>query len=122
MTAMTMTAYALAACVAACLAGGVAAAQPASPPASGHATATAPEATPSSAQTETGPPADAIGDALEKAMAATSKGVDTVVTVDANGGRHLLISNAPVPDTPENRARYGQPLSNGGRRTQPAGD
>src|SRR5438094_9315410 len=32
-----------------------------------------------------------------------------------------VISNAPVPDTRANRARYGQPLSNAGRRTAPIG-
>ena len=122
MSAMTVLRYALAACAAACLLGGVAAAQPASQQAPGGAAATALDrAKPPPAQTETTPP-DAIGATLERAQAATSQGVNTVVTVDANGDRHLLISNAPVRDTRENRTKYGQPLSNGGRRTQPAGN
>ncbi len=33
-----------------------------------------------------------------------------------------LISNAPVLDTPANRARYGGPNSHGGRLTKPSGD
>lgn len=33
-----------------------------------------------------------------------------------------VVTNGPVPDTRENRARYGQPISNGGRRTTPAGN
>jgi hypothetical protein len=33
-----------------------------------------------------------------------------------------VISNGPVPDTPQNRAKYGQPLSNAGRLTKPAGN
>ena len=33
-----------------------------------------------------------------------------------------LVTNGPVPDTPENRARFGGPDSNGGRRTAPAGN
>ena len=33
-----------------------------------------------------------------------------------------VVSNGPVPDTSENRARYGQPMSNAGRMTRPAGD
>jgi hypothetical protein len=33
-----------------------------------------------------------------------------------------LVASAPVPDTPENRARYGQPLSNAGRMTAPRGN
>ena len=32
------------------------------------------------------------------------------------------VTNGPVADTPENRARYGQPLSNAGRRTAPRGN
>lgn len=36
--------------------------------------------------------------------------------------RTSLITNGPVPDTPENRARFGGPDSNGGRRTAPAGN
>jgi hypothetical protein len=33
-----------------------------------------------------------------------------------------LVTNGPVPDTPENRARYGQPLSHAGRLTAPRGN
>ncbi|MBX7249759.1 MAG: hypothetical protein K1X35_12040 [Caulobacteraceae bacterium] len=33
-----------------------------------------------------------------------------------------LVTNGPVPDTPENRARFGGPDSNGGRHTTPAGN
>jgi hypothetical protein len=33
-----------------------------------------------------------------------------------------VIASAPVPDTAANRAAYGQPLSNSGRRTAPAGN
>ena len=32
------------------------------------------------------------------------------------------VTNGPVPDTAENRARYGQPLSRAGKRTAPAGN
>jgi hypothetical protein len=32
------------------------------------------------------------------------------------------ITNGPVPDTPENRRRYGGPNSNAGKRTTPAGN
>lgn len=32
------------------------------------------------------------------------------------------VTNGPVPDTPENRARFGGPMSNGGQRTAPAGN
>ena len=33
-----------------------------------------------------------------------------------------VVTNGPVPDTAENRARYGQPLSRAGKRTAPAGN
>ena len=32
------------------------------------------------------------------------------------------VTNGPVPDTAENRAKYGQPLSRAGKRTTPAGN
>ena len=42
--------------------------------------------------------------------AATSNGQNASVTTS-------LVTNGPVPDTPENRAKYGQPESNAGKRT-----
>jgi hypothetical protein len=33
-----------------------------------------------------------------------------------------LVTNGPIADTEENRARYGEPLSRAGRLTQPAGN
>jgi hypothetical protein len=33
-----------------------------------------------------------------------------------------LIASAPVPDTPANRARYGQPMSHAGKSTAPRGN
>ena len=35
---------------------------------------------------------------------------------------HEVIASQPVPDTAANRARYGQPLSNGGRQTAARGN
>jgi hypothetical protein len=32
------------------------------------------------------------------------------------------VTNGPVPDTPENRARFGGPMSRGGQRTAPVGN
>lgn len=37
-------------------------------------------------------------------------------------GDPTVVTNGPVPDTAENRARYGQPLSATGKRTTPAGN
>lgn len=53
--------------------------------------------------------------AAETATAAESFGQPASVTVET-------VANAPVPDTVENRERYGGPMSNGGRRTAPAGN
>ena len=33
-----------------------------------------------------------------------------------------VVSNGPVPDTRENRAKYGRPMSQAGRHTQAAGN
>lgn len=45
-----------------------------------------------------------------------------VVEAGTPGVETKLITNGPVPDTRENRARYGGPDSRGGRRTAPAGN
>lgn len=37
-------------------------------------------------------------------------------------GDPTVTSNAPVADTAENRAKYGSPISNGGKRTAPKGN
>ena len=49
-------------------------------------------------------------------------GVNTTVTTEATGDGHRLVTNGPVPDTSANRAHYGQPMSNAGHHTQPAGN
>ena len=52
--------------------------------------------------------APAAGAPTERAPAATA-GTD-------------LVTNGPVPDTRENRAKYGMPMSNAGRHTKAAGN
>ena len=37
-------------------------------------------------------------------------------------GDPTVVTNGPVPDTAANRAKYGAPMSDGGRRTTPAGN
>jgi len=37
-------------------------------------------------------------------------------------GDNTQVTNGPVPDTAANRARYGKPMSNAGKRTDPAGN
>jgi hypothetical protein len=76
------------------------------------ATASPPPSSNATAVTDQGPPAPS----------AASRGVNTSVTVDSDGARHLLISNPPVQDTPQNRAKYGAPLSRAGKHTPAAGN
>ena len=53
-------------------------------------------------------------------VAATGVRRETSATV--NGQTVVVVSNAPIPDTPANRAKYGQPLSRAGKRTKPIGN
>ena len=48
----------------------------------------------------------------------------SVTTTDASGASvtNTLTTNGPVADTPENRAKYGQPMSHAGKRTAPKGN
>jgi hypothetical protein len=49
------------------------------------------------------------------ATSATSAGTAASFTTQ-------MVTNGPVPDTAENRAKYGQPLSNAGKRTAARGN
>jgi len=42
--------------------------------------------------------------------------------VSATTFTSMTVTNGPVPDTKENRAKYGQPMSNAGKRTAAAGN
>ncbi|AZS23452.1 fasciclin domain-containing protein [Caulobacter sp. FWC26] len=50
----------------------------------------------------------------------SSKSPDEQATLKA--GDANVVSNPPVADTPENRAKYGKPDSNAGKRTAPKGN
>ncbi len=50
----------------------------------------------------------------------SSQSPDAQATLKA--GDPNVVSNGPVADTPENRAKYGKPMSNAGRRTAPKGN
>jgi hypothetical protein len=54
--------------------------------------------------------------------AGPAAGANSSVTVGADGVRTLHIASSPVPDTLANRAKYGPPMSNGGRKTRPIGN
>jgi len=50
----------------------------------------------------------------------------TTSTATAPGGMTTAsvqtVTNGPIPDTPENRAKYGAPMSRAGKRTAPVGN
>ncbi|HEY4030190.1 MAG TPA: hypothetical protein VGM25_07590 [Caulobacteraceae bacterium] len=73
---------------------------------------------PSGAQRSTSSPSLNGSDAASVAPAA---GAPAERAPAASAGSDL-ISNGPVPDTPANRAKYGQPLSHAGKITKPAGN
>jgi UrcA family protein len=60
------------------------------------------------------PPEPSQADEALAAPAYAAPAAATVVT--------QTVTNGPVPDTPQNRTRFGGPISNGGRRTAPAGN
>ena len=69
----------------------------------------------------------AQGDQLDVTAqtAETSTAADVTATVDEVATPTVttqVIASAPVPDTPANRARYGQPLSHAGKMTAPRGN
>ncbi len=70
------------------------------------ADASAPPAAGAPADPTVGPAARAPA---ERAPTASVGGVD-------------VVTNGPVPDTPENRAKYGKPDSHGGRASKPDGN
>jgi hypothetical protein len=54
-------------------------------------------------------------DTTAEAPSATSAGVNASANVQ-------VVTNGPVPDTEENRAKYGEPMSRAGKRTEAAGN
>jgi hypothetical protein len=75
------------------------------------------------AQTQAPPQAPAASDSAVNASGVvllSSKPPEEQATLKA--GDPNVVSNAPVPDTVANRAKYGRPLSNGGRHTPPKGN
>ena len=66
----------------------------------------------------------AQGDQLD-VTAQTPSSANVAATVDESTSPSVtteVIASAPVPDTPENRARFGQPLSRAGKMTAPRGN
>lgn len=72
--------------------------------------------TESSVDTTAAPPADtSVTSSTTAAPSAGSYATGASVTT-------TLVTNGPVPDTPENRAKYGQPLSRAGKVTAARGN
>ena len=117
---MTLRIMALAA-AAGLLASGAAYAQASSPQASpGEAPGASP---PASGQAEDASGYDArtpSGSAADPAPAAPAQSLGDPAQWKA--GAPGIVSNAPVPDTPQNRATFGQPDSRTGQLTKPAGN
>jgi UrcA family protein len=67
---------------------------------------------------------DAVGsvEALEPQLAAVAPAAAAYGREAAASVTVATVTNGPVPDTPENRLRYGPPISAGGRRTAPTGN
>lgn len=57
----------------------------------------------------------AVSVGLPASSVVTTTGVPGTVTM-------RTVTNGPVPDTAENRAKYGQPLSRAGKRTAASGN
>jgi UrcA family protein len=55
-------------------------------------------------------------------QAATGVSTDVSATAPAPSYTVTTVTNGGVPDTPANRARYGQPMSNAGKRTSASGN
>jgi UrcA family protein len=78
------------------------------------------QAVPRGAYAAAPPPYADAGYAPAYPPAAEAYGASASATAPAYTTR--TVTNGPVPDTPENRARLGGPTSRGGARTVPAGN
>jgi hypothetical protein len=76
------------------------------------------------AQTADQSSASAQSSVPAEAVTPSANVVSSTTTTDASGATVTteLITNGPVPDTPANRARYGQPMSHAGKATAPKGN
>ena len=72
---------------------------------------------PTPAATEIAPSATAVpGDVTAPGSSSVTYQTGTTTLTST------VVTNGPVADTPENRARYGQPLSHAGKRTVAKGN
>jgi UrcA family protein len=67
-------------------------------------------------------PAPYVAPTSDVAAAADQSSAPVSATVPEPTLTVTTVTNGPVRDTPENRARFGGPMSNAGQRTAPAGN
>ncbi|WP_334162757.1 hypothetical protein [Phenylobacterium sp.] len=72
-----------------------------------------------SGTTSAGVTADATTTTADAAASATTTAADASTSASVTTS---MTTNGPVPDTAENRAKYGQPLSRAGKRTAARGN
>lgn len=118
---MTLTRLLAAAAVSALLAGPAFAAQDPEPNVPAEPSDSMPMASPS-ADMSASPASARMVDPSAPAVILGDSPTPSAEAWRLKAGDPAVVSNAPVPDTAENRARYGAPISNGGRNTRPAGN
>lgn len=84
----------------------------------GNTTATTTTTTPAVIDPATGLPVSAS--ATTAGVPASS--LTTTMTGEPGTVTTRTVTNGPIPDTAENRAKYGQPMSRAGKRTAAAGN
>ena len=68
-------------------------------------------------------PADASASATTSTTASADVTTPAATSTSADASfTTMTVTNGPVPDTAENRAKYGQPLSRAGKRTAARGN
>lgn len=87
------------------------------------AQATNPSAQPALAQADTAPAVPPpAADATGNAAGSVPNVPDQVQTPAPATTVAAVLTNGPIPDTPANRAKYGGPMSQTGKKTAPAGN
>jgi hypothetical protein len=126
---MKLTHLAATAAAFALMGAGAALAQPPSDQSAPAGTQDDNAAPPANSSTDTStavnPPASVDTSASASTSAApTGAAVSTSTTTNVGGATftNITTTNGPVPDTPENRAKYGQPLSHAGKMTAAKGN
>lgn len=76
---------------------------------------------PAATSTAPMPAADPAPADTSASVTTTTAAADTAAAANASYTT-MTVTNGPVPDTAENRAKYGQPMSRAGKRTSARGN